>query len=214
MTLSILKKNCFLAKLLFIALIFSANSFAAAPYCALRDPSHQIYAMFPSATSYRSVVRKVDALARQSLNEKLPFTLHHNELGEHTIYVPVQKVMPLGIVHVRSEMGVWGLMEIVWALDRQMKVVDFKFQRCRGDSCKTVIEKNIKSLLQGKGERELADLLDENKTALKHGLLELNDSELYLAGSIIKSAIKTIAVTKGSWPDTVTELQSVSDSKQ
>ena len=85
-----------------VLFVLASNVLAGAPYCALRDPSHQIYNMFPAATSYRSVVREVDSQARETLNEEIPFSLHNNELGEHTIYVPLEGSAPLGIVHVRS----------------------------------------------------------------------------------------------------------------
>ena len=64
----------------------------------------------------------------------------------------------------------------------------------------------------GKGEYELIDLLDKNLSYLNAGLLGLNDSELRLASVIVKSAIKTIAVTKNTWPSTVAEVQSKSGS--
>ena len=104
-------------------------------------------------------------------------------------------------------MSDWGLTEIVWALDDQVKVANFQFQRCRGGSCKSVVTKGIKKLLQGKDETELTDLLTEDFSMLRSGLMDLSESELYLASAIVKSAIKTIAVTKNTWPKTVAEVQ-------
>ena len=197
---------------LFLLLITGGELFAGAPYCALRDPSHQIYEMYPLATSYRSVVREVDSAARDSLSQQLPFSLHSNELGEHTVYVPVNDKTPLGIVHVRSESSDWGLMEIVWALGYKMEITDFQFQRCRGSGCRSLLKKGLKALLHGKTEAGLIALLTSDHKVLKveHAdAMELSRSEIDLATSVAKSAIKTIAVTKNTWPTTVAEVQAV-----
>ena len=62
----------------------------AQAFCALRDPNRQIYRLFPKATSYRSIVRTVGKDARREVGARLPFNLHFNELGRHTLYVPMR----------------------------------------------------------------------------------------------------------------------------
>ena len=66
---------------------------------------------------------------------KIPFPLMQGELGQHTLYVPVEDGSPLGYIQIRSELTEWGLAEIVWALNIRREVVDFRFQRCRGRAC-------------------------------------------------------------------------------
>ncbi|MDX1736543.1 MAG: hypothetical protein R3228_19345, partial [Halioglobus sp.] len=70
-----------------LVVVISGPAFAGAPYCALRDPGHQIYDMYPAATGYRSVVREINNATQLSVDSQIPFRLHSGELGQHTLYV-------------------------------------------------------------------------------------------------------------------------------
>ena len=175
----------------------------AQAYCALRDPVRQVYELFPEATSYRSLVRTVDEDARSRTGEALPFTLHFNELGRHTLYVALRGEVPLGVVHVRSEAGRWGLVEIAWALSLDLEVVGFRFQRCR-DTARDQIEAGaIAATVVGRGFEGLRALLDEDGDGLSA------DAEPVIAGktdavrrlmiTTLRSALKTVAVTDAVW---------------
>ena len=194
--------------LAFWLLSITSAGHAAAPFCNLRDPSHQIFDMFPTATSFRSVVREVNEEVRQTVTKQMPFQLHNNELGEHTLYIPVRENVPLGIVHVRSEPIDWGLAEIVWALDSQFNVQDIRFQRCRSRACNSLLRKGFVEVLQGKSTGELVPLTDNQHLSDELSRLELNSAELSLARTLVQSAIKTIAVTQSAWPDTVADIRS------
>ena len=197
------------AKLLIIFAfsLLSLTSNAAAPYCNLRDPAHQIYAMFPNATSYRSIVSEINNDVRSTLNSRVPFQLHNNELGEHTLYVPVKNRKPQGIVHVRSETIDWGLAEIVWALDLDLNIKEVRFQRCRGRACKTLLDKGFASTLVGQSSEQLTSLLDGSAMLEVANRLQLQDSEINLAEAMVQSAIKTISVTRIAWPTTISDIQ-------
>ena len=184
------------------------NSYSAAPFCNLRNPSQQIYSLFPKATSYRSIVREVNNNVRRTLASTVPFQLHPNEVGEHTLYVPVENGKALGIVHVRSEMINWGMAEIVWGLDADLKVIDVRFQRCRGRACKSLIEKGFSASLAGKSALDFTVLLHSDGFTDEAARFDLNESEIQLARALLQSAIKTIAVTRIAWPSTVLEIQS------
>ena len=96
-------------------LVFGAPAFGQA-YCAMRDPVTGIFKAFPQATSYRSITKTVTPDHRAAIAAELPFTLHFNELGRHTVYLAFKDRTPLGMVHVRSERGRYGLVEIGWVL--------------------------------------------------------------------------------------------------
>ncbi len=182
------------------------SALADAPYCSLRDPSHQIYDMYPTATGYRSVVREINNETQVAVGEQIPFPLLQGELGQHTLYVPVEGGDPLGYIQIRSELTEWGLAEIVWALDLQREVVDFRFQRCRGRACKTVLDKGLQELLQGLDKAALIALLDD-QGQLQGPLTEtMNEDEQMLASVITRSAVKVIAVIESGWSTTVSEL--------
>ena len=91
-------------------------------YCALRDPVSTIQEFAPGSSGHRSIVETVSGSARAKVSEKLPFTIHFNELGKHTLYVVLKDGRPDGLVHARSEKGKWGLVEIVWFFDLDLNV--------------------------------------------------------------------------------------------
>ena len=183
-----------------------APSYADAPYCSLRDPSHQIYDMYPAATGYRSVVRDINNDIQVAVDEKIPFPLLQGELGQHTLYVPVDSGEPLGYIQIRSELTEWGLAEIVWALNIQREVVDFRFQRCRGQACKSVLEHGLQELLQGLDQAALMALLDDQGQLREPLTASMTVDERRLASVVTRSAIKVIAVIESGWSATVQEL--------
>lgn len=168
-------------------------------YCALRDPTRRVYQAYPAAKSYRSIVRSVDENVRQEVARLLPFTIHFNELGRHTVYVPVEGQRPLGLVHARSEKGRWGLVEIVWALRPSMHVEGYSFQRCRSRSKTAVETDTFKRQLVGKGFSELRAMLTEDGASLRPGALLVKPGAEDLAATLVRSALKTIAVTRLAW---------------
>jgi len=183
-----------------------APTYADAPYCSLRDPSQQIYDMYPTATGYRSVVRDINNETQVAVDKQIPFPLHQGELGQHTLYVPVDGSDPLGYIQIRSELTEWGLAEIVWALNIQREVVDFRFQRCRGNACKSVLESGLWELLQGLDQAALVALLDDQGQLQEPLTATMNEDERMLASVVTRSAIKVIAVIESGWPTTVREL--------
>ena len=189
-----------------VAAAMLAPVYADAPYCSLRDPSHQIYDMYPEATGYRSVVGEVSHETQVTVGQQIPFPLLQGELGQHTLYVPVQSGNPLGYVQSRSELTEWGLAEIVWALNVEREIVDFRFQRCRGQACKTVLKKGLQEMLRGQDQAALMALLDDSGL-LQASLAEtMSDDERMLASVVTRSAVKVIAVIETSWSTTVAEL--------
>ncbi len=182
----------------------------AQAYCALRDPVHQVYEMFPDATSYRSIVRTVGDNAREEVGKRLPFKLHYNELGRHTLYVPVQEDVPLGVVHVRSEESEWGLVEIVWAFNVDLQVVGFRFQRCRDPKRSTVESGAFLAKIKGKGIDQLLAMLPEDGT--KSGPRKHKKAE-ELASVTLRSALKTMVVTEAVWGQDVRTIQLLARSR-
>lgn len=180
-----------------------AYSFA---YCALRDPVNKIYRLFPEATTYRSIVHEIDEKAQLEVKSKVPFSIHQNELGQHTLYIAMNEQTPLGIIHARSEVGLWGLVEIVWAFDFELNVIDFMFQRCRDPACKVLEEKSFRQLLQDKSVAQLTLMLEQENITPSPQFTK--DEEIKaLIKTIIRSAIKTALVTEYSWHEQLLEFK-------
>lgn len=168
-------------------------------YCALRDPNKQIYTLFDEANSYRSIVRTIDEGSRADIAERLPFTLHFSELGRHTIYVAMRDGEALGIVHVRSEIGKWGLVEVAWALDVNLRVVDFGFQRCRDGSKSAFEAPQMRARFIGAGFDELRAMIDRSGTELVPEALPLPAEAQSLGLALVRNGLKMMAATESAW---------------
>jgi len=183
-----------LALMLMAAVLLALSGRATAmAYCALRDPVNTIYELFPAADSYRSSVRTVDRGARQAVLEKLPFSLHFNELGRHTLYVAqIGKSKTLGFVHARSELEEWGITEYAWALSPKLEVAGVKVQRSRDPLNKSLVTTPNYANVIGKDVEALIKQYDA----------AIDKKDLRLA-SFIASALKSIVITRSVWRDEV-----------
>lgn len=190
-----------------IVLVFLSPTVVGRAFCDLRDPTHQIYELYPEATGYRSLVESVDSTVKDEIGAQLPFTLHNRELGKHTLYVALKEGEPLGFVHVRSEAGQWGLLEIVWSLSLDLRVNDFRFQRCREMGCDDVANGALKTLLKGHSQQELREkfgLSPQSFDPVKHGVAP---ADATLARSVFRSALKTLLVTELVWAEEIAAHQ-------
>ena len=194
--------------LLWLALAAAASSNAwAQAYCALRDPVRQVYEMYPGANSYRSIVRTVGEQHRSIIAERLPFTMHFTELGRHTLYAALDGNRPIGLVHVRSERGQWGLVEIAWATDLDMRIVDFRFQRCR-DRAKNLLDtEEFRAQLIGKGADDLVGMLSSDYREVNASFLRVPAGAEKLAAAVVRCGAKTLAANEVVWGEDLTGLR-------
>ncbi len=171
----------------------------AQTYCALRDPVAAVFGLFPDASRYGSIVRDVGDDARQTISAQLGLQLHHSELGKHTLYAVYDDELPIGLVHVRAERTRWGLVEIIWGLDLDLRVRDFRFQRCRSPSQAFIGAEAFRSALVGATIDDLSAMLSDDKLALNTDHLPLPTEHHSLAFAVISSALKTIVATESVW---------------
>ena len=157
-------------------------------YCALRDPVRVLYDIYPDADGHRSIIRTVTLEDRTAIAQVLPFTIHFDELGRHTLYVTVQEGLPLGVLHVRSERGRYGLSEIAWSLTLDGQITDVAFQRCRDAKLRGALNDQLRAKLIGADVPMLLRLLDEEGWSEE-------------ARVLIRSAAKTATVTLIVWEE-------------
>ncbi len=186
-----------LAALFLLAIPGSA---AGQAYCALRDPIRSIYRLFPDADSHVSIVREVSNEARQEVGRRLPFTLHSTELGTHTIYVAQHDGVAEGIVHVRSEPSEWGLVEVAWAIDTELRITGFEIQRCRSRQREAVEAEAFRNQLTGASSDELRRLIGSDGT-IRAEVLEVPPEARVLAAALVRSGLKTLEVTPVVWAE-------------
>lgn len=175
----------------------------AQAFCALRQPHRAQQRLFPESDSLETYTNEVTDEHRAQVKKELSFTIHSAELGLHTLYAVFKgegdQKKHIGYIHVRSEEGEWGLIEITWALSPDLQVRDFTFQRCRDAGRQEVQQDHFKSFLRNKSSKELRAVLTPEGNALKIPIKELSDDAQALAYLLIRSALKTIAVTRAVW---------------
>jgi hypothetical protein len=175
------------------------NSYADA-YCSLRDPVAQIAQLYPQKTNQLSIVKTVDANTRTQVKLALPSNdLHFSELGKHTLYVAMKNTEALGYVHVRSEQSKWGLVEIIWALDKNLRIKDFTFQRCRSPKRELIDNENFKNIFIGKNYEELKTLLSSDGVNANKILTDKAKNAPKLASVVLRCALKTLLITDILW---------------
>jgi hypothetical protein len=157
-------------------------------YSALRDPVRVLYEVYPEADGHRSIIRTVTFEDRAAIAEVLPFTIHFDELGRHTLYVTVREGQPLGVLHVRSERGRYGLSEIAWSFTLDGKITNVAFQRCRDSKLRAALNDQLRAKLIGADVPMLLQLLEEDGLSEETRML-------------IQSAAKTATVTFIVWEE-------------
>ena len=156
--------------------------------------------MYPQKTNQLSIVKTVDSSTRKLVKLALPSNdLHFSELGQHTLYVAMKNTEALGYVHVRSEQSKWGLVEIIWAIDKDLKIKDFTFQRCRSPKKKLLDNKYFKNVFIGKNYKELKTLLSSDGITANNILLDKAKDAPELASVVLRCALKTLLITDILW---------------
>ncbi len=179
----------------------------AEAFCALRDPQKSIYDLFPEATNYRSIVRVIDESTKQEVEARLPpQTLHFSELGRHTLYVALAGDKALGFIHVRSEASRWGLVEIAWALDLELRIIDFRFQRCRSTKKRLLQTENFRNQIRGKRFAELLALLKPGTDEIDTDKLSVPIGAEELAQVLVRCGLKTTLVTELAWQKDIRDI--------
>jgi len=191
---------------LFLLTLFSESTHGVA-YCSLRDPVAQIAQLFPEKTNQLSIVKAVDDSTRLKIQTELPRNdLHFSELGKHTLYIAMSRGEPLGYVHVRSEQSKWGLVEIVWAIDKDLKIINYVFQRCRSAKRKFAEESQFKSIFIGKNYQELKTLLSSDGITVNKAVLGKAQDAPELASVVLRCALKTLLLTEILWGEELQKL--------
>ena len=178
----------------------------ARAFCALRDPIKTIRMLFPESDQHRSIVKAINSDIRNKISDSLPFTLHFNELGKHTLYVAENNQQPVGFVHVRSELTKWGLVEIAWALNPDLSIRNVEFQRCRIPDCNGQYLTDVLKFTVGKSFSQIRSLVSKDGKALS---MQLGDNHIETSAFILatlKSALKTIVVTSVAWQKEVADI--------
>lgn len=198
---------CFVSLMLIVMLVLISSNVNAIAYCSLRDPVAQIAQLYPQKTNQLSIVKMVDDNIRAQVQIALPSNdLHFSELGQHTLYIAMFGQESLGYVHVRSEQSDWGLVEIAWAVDKDLRISNFVFQRCRSPKKKIAEGSDFKAIFIGKNYQELKELLSDDGVTAKKYVLEKAQNAPELANVVLRCALKSLLLTEILWGDELEKL--------
>jgi len=121
-------KKTILILIVVLAIYFPLSSFAAV--CVFRFPDRDVYKLYPKATNYKSVLKKVDKTAKVKIEALLGQSLEADET-ELTFYEIYKSKDLIGMIHPHAERGEYGTIEVVWAFAPDGKIIDFTIQRDR-----------------------------------------------------------------------------------
>jgi len=201
--------------LLSLSSLDEATAQRSEAFCALRDPDREIKLLAPSYERYASLVRTVSKESRSKILSEVPFPIHFDELGQHTLYVVLgEEAEMMGYVHVRSESFSWGLVRIAWMMDADLNITGYRFQRCRSPH-RVLLESDANAtLILGKSIRELSSLLSPEGDRLRTEKIEIPAKAEGLMLVLLKSAIKTKVVTEVVWNQEIGAIKAAALSKR
>ena len=148
-----------------VSIVSLATPEARAAKCALCQPNRDIYSLFPEATSYRTVDGRVDEDTRKSIEGSLGRKLAFSDLGKTSMCVVFKDKAPLGFVHARSEIGRYGAIQLVWAIDLDLRVKELWVRRSREKDTARLRRARFRNKILGKGWRELRSYLTKSGAA-------------------------------------------------
>lgn len=185
------------------------SSAEAQAFCALRDPHTAIAELFPEATTHRSMVRRLGRGEQVELQQRFSEDLPNYEFGEHTVYAVFRGPEPLGVVHVRSEKGTWGLLEVAWALDLDLRVQAFRLQRGHEPGAADLMAGEFPDRMKGMG---LDDLSREKTLGQESFLLAgLPKEQKRFGATLVQAAPRAIAATRVGWASELAQLRDRQD---
>ncbi|MDG2476911.1 MAG: hypothetical protein P8M32_03310 [Phycisphaerales bacterium] len=182
-------------------------------YCALRDPVRVLYEAYPEADSHRSIIRTVTAADRDAIERDLSLTILYDELGRHTLYVPLREGHPLGLLHVRSERGRYGLTEIAWSLDLEGRITDGRLQRCRDPKLREAFAEDLLSQLGSADVPEILALLQKEGLTSEQRVVLGSAAKTSVVTSIVWDAdllpMRAAVLANTKWPESEAVLHAV-----
>ena len=169
-------------------------------FCALRDPDRELRLLIPDYIDRTSWVRTISKSHRVEIEDGVPFDIHFDELGQHTVY-KVTSAKGTRLVHVRSEAFNWGLVRVAWLMNSDLEILDYRFQRCRVRKAvkEELLTKEVKALFANKSMKALQALLTEDGESLRGGSESVSEEAKELFLVLVQSAIKTTVVTDVGW---------------
>lgn len=198
--------RCSLSILLLLTVVLLAppKSFGQA-FCSLRDPNAFVKDFFPESTSHRSFVRNISPEIARRIQERSGVPFDPREFGNHTLYAAFRGDQLIGLLQAHSEVVDWGVAEVVWATDAELKLAGFGFQRCRSPQRKKVLDAKVQEVFKGWSEADLRKRSADVDAILREAKLAPGSRKL--VEGVVKGAMKMLAMVNTVWPEELAALR-------
>ena len=113
----------------------------------------------------------------------------------------------LGYLQSRTEAVEWGLAEIIWVLDADLKLNAFRFQRCRSRHRIAAEAESVQAHLKGLSEADLLRIQQEEGPDWLVKKAGLPESAVKLADAILKSGLKACGLARVVWGEDIATSQ-------
>jgi hypothetical protein len=170
-----------------------------AALCAFRNPDKDVYALFPEATGYRSVIVKLDKKAQEKTEKYLGQKLDFDEVGEHTFYLILKDKDVIGMIRPHAERGRYGIVEMVWAFTINAKIKDYKIQRSRERGTDKVKSEEFRGQFRGKTLK--VTFTEANSKKINSELFKVPERSERVCSVIAFSAKKNLFLYKHFFPE-------------
>lgn len=169
---------------------------ALAQNCSLRNPDRQIFNMYPNATSYKTITKPITEEIRTEIEIALGSPLRLREIGKHSACVVLKGKAPIGFVHARTEIGKRGALELVWAYDLDLTLVNFEVQRCRERNGDLIKSKAFRAKLVGSDLSTMRSYLINKNQDVNVQALDLPNKAKSIAHTTVLCGLTTRIVTE------------------
>lgn len=185
------------------ALTLAIAQAAPAANCSLRQPRRQIEQIFPDFTNIKSVDATIDKELKARIEAVLGSELSISDVGKHTAYIVLRDGVPIGIVHARTETGARGSIQLVWAMDLDMRIKDFRVQSSREKHTDVIESDAFREKLVGRNLAELRRLLTTGNDDIDIAALEVPASARRIAHTTVLCGVKTRIITDEAFARTI-----------
>ncbi len=173
---------------------------ADAGSCALRDRTRSVYELYPESTAFSTFVGYFSLSQGKRLEKEVGVDVRLADLGATTVCVPLIDTSPVGFLQARADLGELGLVELVWALDLDLRVREVRVQRSRETHSATIRDASFREQFVGKGLRDLVAWKNDPTTGV---VASVPKDARPLVTLFVESGIKAAAILSRTFDDEV-----------
>lgn len=161
--------------IVFSNIILDSTVFTQEVYiCVWRNPERTMRGLFPQANDYKTITKKISKEERDQIEKRLGSPLLPGQREQYQYYEMIDSEGELlGYIVALSQKGEYGVIEAVFGLDKENKIVGIYIQRAR-ERDKEFKKKEFLKQFIGKGikdEKDLEKLIKTKRTTATSAII-------------------------------------------